>query len=110
MVAVDVDGFVAKYPPTSDLTYQIAQNVGNEKLEYTALQEKLKSMPPMFRLYGVPCDHVHVPCYKYLVWKIRERQQKQRLEAAKVDTSIPELPPTYEQNMAAAWKTKNEHL
>jgi hypothetical protein len=89
LVAVDVDAFVAEYPATSDPLYQAIQNAGVEHMEYAPLQEKLKGMPTMFRLYGVPCDFVHAPCYKYFIWKIQERQRKQRQEAAKAETSVP---------------------
>lgn len=107
LVAVDVDAFVAEYPATSDPLYQAIQNAGVEQMEYAPLQEKLKATPTMLRLYGLACDHVHTPCYKHFVWAIRERQRKDRMAAEKVKQPVPELPPTYEQNLAAAWK---DHL
>jgi len=104
LIGVDVDAFVAEYPATSDPLYQAIQNVGVEQMEYAPLQAKLANMPKMLRLYGLACDHVHTPCYRHFVWAIRERQRKDRTAAEKVKQPVPELPPTYEQNLAAAWK------
>lgn len=109
LVAVDIDAFVAEFPPTKDVLYQVAQNVGIEKLCYADLQAKLPSMPTMFKLYGIACDHIHTPCYSYFVVKTRERQRKMNIPAP-TPVAVPEKLPTYEEKLAAAWKSKNEYL
>jgi hypothetical protein len=69
-IAADVDAFVAEFPPTKDHYYQALQN--RDVQSYAELQPKLASLPPMFKRYGVPCDHVMTPIYSHLVSKIKD--------------------------------------
>lgn len=75
-IAADVDAFVAEFPPTKDHYYQALQN--RDVQSYSELQPKLASLPPMFKCYGVPCDHVMTPIYSHLVGKIKDRKGASR--------------------------------
>lgn len=94
LIAVEVDAYVAKYPPVQgDLLYKIIQNTSPRHAGFAAIQQRIKakSIGPMFSKFGVPCDGVHGPIYSHFVSKVRDRRNKDREAESAVSPPLTEI-------------------